>query len=88
MNGKIWIPVASLFLALAGSYLTAQVSVTEKLGNKVDRQELKDVVRDTKDQIQRELDDVKKRQDQTTAEIQETNRLLKQIILKNRGRNE
>ena len=88
MNGKIWIPLISLFLALAGSYLTAQVSVTEKLGNKVDRQELKDAVRDSRDQIQREMNDMKKRTDEIYYQQMETNRLLRQLTTKRWGRNE
>lgn len=82
-NGKFWIPTISLILALGGAYVTAQVSVTEKLGEKANRQELKEAVQDTRDQIRRELNDVKKRQDETYEQIQETNRMLRHLMLKN-----
>jgi len=81
-NGKVWVPVVSLILALGGAYVTAQVSVTEKLGNKVDRQELKDAVRDTREQIQREMNDIKENQKLASEEIKETNRLLRQLMLR------
>ena len=37
-NSKVWIPVISILLAVGGAYVTAQVSITEKLGDKVSRQ--------------------------------------------------
>ena len=83
-NSKVWIPVISILLAVGGAYVTAQVSITEKLGDKVSRAELKEAVKDTRDQIQRELNDVKENQKQTNEEIKETNRLLRQLMLKNR----
>ena len=85
-NSKFWIPVVSILLAIGGAYVTAQVSITEKLGYKVSRVELKEAVKDTRDQIQRELNDVKENQKQTNEEIKETNRLLRQFMLKNKGR--
>jgi len=81
-NNKVWIPAISILLALGGSYITAQVAVTEKLGQKVDRAELKEAVKDTRDQIQRELNDIKETAKQTSEEVKETNRLLRQLIIR------
>jgi len=80
-NGKFWIPAASIIVALGGAYVTAQVSITEKLGDKVSRSELKEAVKDTREQIQREMNDIKENQKQTNEQIQETNRLLRQLML-------
>lgn len=85
-NSKVWIPVASLILALAGAYLSAQITITQQLGDKVSRQELKETVKDTRDQIQREMNDIKENQRQTNEELKETNRLLRQFMLKNPSR--
>lgn len=81
-NGRLWIPVVSIFVALSGAYITAQVSIAEKLGDKVSRSELKEAVRDTREQIQREMNDIKENQRQTNEQIQETNRLLRQLMLR------
>lgn len=81
-NSKIWIPTLSILLAVGMAYVTAQVSVTEKLGDKVSRAELKEAVKDTRDQIQRELNDIKETQKTVQEDIKETNRLLRQMILK------
>lgn len=81
-NSKIWIPTLSILVALGGAYVTAQISVTEKLGDKVSRAELKEAVKDTRDQIHRELNDIKENQKITQEEIKETNRLLRQMIFK------
>jgi len=81
-NNKFWIPVISIFIALGGAYITAQVSVAEKLGDKVSRSELKEAVKDTREQIQREMIDIKENQKQANEQIQETNRLLRQLMLR------
>ena len=88
-NSKVWISLASiltLFVAIGGGYFSAQIGFEQRLGDKVSRSELKEAVKDTRDQIQRELNDVKENQKQTNEEIKETNRLLRQLMLKNKGR--
>jgi gas vesicle protein len=82
-NGKIWIPVVSLFLAIGGGYLSSQVSLAQQLGDKVSRGELKEAVKDTRDQIQRELNDIKDNQKKTQDDIRDLNRSLQRWMLKN-----
>ena len=79
-NGKVWIPVASLVLAVGGAYLSSQVSIAQQLGSHATRTELKETVKETREQTQRELDDIKKQQERTYQEIQEINRNLKELI--------
>jgi len=79
-NGKVWIPVASLLLAVGGAYLSSQVSIAQQLGSHATREELREMVKDTREQTQRELDDLKRQQERTYQEIQEINRNLKELI--------
>lgn len=83
-NSKVWLPIITLLFAIGGAYLSAQVAVTDKLGEKASRQELKEAVNDTREQIRRELDDIKRRQEQTMQELQEINQLLRAWMQKNK----
>ena len=85
-NGKIWVPVISLILALGGAYLSAQITITQQIGDKVSRQEHKEDVKETQQQIQRELDDIKKQQERSYQEIQEINRNLREFIQRDNRR--
>ena len=74
--------IIALIISGLMTYYGSQLVVAEKLGDKVSRAELKEAVRDTRDQIQRELNDIKENQKAVQEDIKETNRLLRQMILK------
>lgn len=85
LKQRIPVYVVSIALTLGVSYLTAQVAITEKIGDRPTRQEMKESNKETTDGIQRQLDDIKKQTDKIENRIEKVVDKLDRV-LQNRGR--
>ena len=85
-NISMW-GVAILLSGVMG-YAGGQIGIAKELGKRPDRQEVSKAVTDLKEGVQRELDDVKHRQDRIQHGVDMIQSTLQEILLEQRnGRN-
>ncbi len=90
MNGREKISLTVLAMILSGilAYFTGQASTAQSISERPTRQEMKETIKATQEETQRQLDDIKKQADRTYGEIQKINDNIKELIKRdnNRGR--
>ena len=93
MNGRDKISLTLLVMILSGvvAYYSGQIAITGQFGDRPTRvemvavvknqkEEIKEVLKATQEQTQRQLDDIKNQQDRTYNEIQKINDNIKELI--------
>jgi len=82
-NVGIW--VVGILLSGVVGYAGGQVGFAKELGKRPDRQEVSRAVTDLKEGVQRELDDVKNRQDRIQHGVDMIQETLREILLEQRN---
>jgi len=85
LRNNIIIWVCGVFLSAMVGYAGGQIGIAKELGKRPDRQEVSRAVTDLREGIQRELDDVKDRQDRTQRGVDSIQRTLQEILLEQRN---
>ena len=88
MNGKEKVSFAVLAMILSGivAYFSGQISTAQEIASRPSRQEMKETIKATQEETQRQLDDIKKQQDRTYSEIQKINDNIKELIKRDNNR--
>jgi len=76
--------VAILLSGVVG-YAGGQIGISKELGKRPDRREVSRAVTDLKEGVQRELDDVKNRQDRIQHGVDSIQRTLQEMLLEQRN---
>lgn len=82
MNGKLTIGAITFIVSLLTAYFTSEINTAEKVADRPTRQEVKEAIQETQKTTQRELDDIKKRQDQTYNEVQKLNENFQRYMMR------
>ena len=88
MNSKDKISLTVLAMILSGivAYFSGQMSIAQEIASRPSRQEMKETIKATQEETQRQLDDIKKQQDRTYSEIQKINDNIKELIKRDNNR--
>ena len=88
MNGREKISFAVLAMILSGivAYFSGQISVAQNIASRPTRQEMKEELKATQEETQRQLDDIKRQQDRTYNEIQKINENINKMVYELRQR--
>ena len=88
MNSKDKISLTVLAMILSGivAYFSGQILIAQEIASRPSRQEMKETIKATQEETQRQLDDIKKQQDRTYSEIQKINDNIKELIKRDNNR--
>ena len=92
MNSKDKISLTVLAMILSGivAYFSGQMSIAQEIASRPSRQEMKETIKATQEETQRQLDDIKKQQDkayqETRAVNEKVDKVLYELRFNNRGR--
>lgn len=87
---KISLTILAMIISGVVAYFTGQASIAQSIADRPTRQEMKETVKATQEETQRQLDDIKRQQEKAYNETKAVNdkvdKVLYELRFNNRGR--